>query len=166
MFPCLCCVLLAELPDDELYQYLARLQAAEFLYETNLFPELEYTFKHALTNEVVYGALLHERRTSLHGRIVGALEGIAGDNLQDHIEELAHHAFRGELWDKAVVYSKEAAARAVSRSSFRNAVFWFEQALEAVRHLPETPDTLKHAVDFRFEIRNALFMFGDFEQGA
>ena len=155
----------SELPDDELYQYLARLQAAEFLYETNLFPELEYTFKHALTNEVVYGALLHERRTSLHGRIVGALEGIAGDNLQDHIEELAHHAFRGELWDKAVVYSKEAAARAVSRSSFRNAVFWFEQALEAVRHLPETPDTLKHAVDFRFEIRNALFMLGDFEQG-
>jgi class 3 adenylate cyclase/tetratricopeptide (TPR) repeat protein len=155
----------SELPDDELYQYLARLQAAEFLYETNLYPELEYTFKHALTNEVVYGALLHERRISLHGRIVGALEGSADDNLQDHIEELAHHAFRGELWDKAVVYSKEAATRAVSRSGFRNAVFCFEQALEAVRHLPETRDTLEHAVDFRFEIRNALFMLGDFEQG-
>jgi tetratricopeptide (TPR) repeat protein len=153
------------LPDDELYQYLARLQAAEFLYETNLYPEFEYTFKHALTNEVVYGALLHERRTALHGRIVGALERIAGDNLQDHIEELAHHAYRGELWEKAVVYSKEAAARAVSRSGFRNAVFCFEQALESVRHLPETPDTLKHAVDFRFEIRNALFMLGDFEEG-
>ena len=153
------------LPDDELYQYLARLQAAEFLYETNLYPELEYTFKHALTNEVVYGALLHERRASLHGQIVGALERMAADNLQDHIEDLAHHAFCGELWDKAVVYSNQAATRAVSRSGFRNAVFCFEQALEAVRHLPETRDTLKHAVDFRFEIRNALFMLGDFEQG-
>jgi class 3 adenylate cyclase/tetratricopeptide (TPR) repeat protein len=155
----------SELPDDELYRYLARLQAAEFLYETNLYPELEYTFKHALTNEVVYGALLQERRISLHGRIVGALEGSADNNLQDHIEEFAHHAFRGELWDKAVVYSNQAAARAVSRSGFRNAVFCFEQALEALRHLPENPDTLRHAVDFRFEIRNALFMLGDFEQG-
>jgi class 3 adenylate cyclase/tetratricopeptide (TPR) repeat protein len=156
---------IAGLPEDELYQYFANLQAAEFLYETNLFPELEYTFKHALTNEVVYGALLHERRTSLHARIVGALEEIAGDNLQEHIETLARHAFRGEIWDKALVYLKEAATKAVSRSSFRNAVLRFEQALEALRHLPETRDTLRHAVDFRLEIRNALFILGDFQQG-
>ena len=64
----------AELPEDELQGQLAHLQAAEFLYESNLFPELEYSFKHALTNEVAYGALLHERKTSLHAKIVSALE--------------------------------------------------------------------------------------------
>ncbi len=53
---------------------LSHLQAAEFLYETNLFPELEYSFKHALTNEVAYGELLHDRRTDLHARVVKALE--------------------------------------------------------------------------------------------
>ena len=62
--------------DDELRRGLARLQAAEFLYETSLFPELEYTFKHALTHEVAYGSLLQERRRGLHARIVEALDGL------------------------------------------------------------------------------------------
>src|SRR5262249_25299565 len=66
----------AELPEDELYEYLAKLQSAEFIYETSLFPDVEYSFKHALTTEVAYGALLHERRTFLHARIVKALEEI------------------------------------------------------------------------------------------
>ena len=155
----------AGLLDDELHGYLVGLQAAEFLHESNLFPEVEYTFKHALTNEVVYGALLHEKRTSLHARIVRALEEIKRDNLQDHFETLAHHALHGEVWDKAVVYLKQAGAKAVSRSAFRNAVYYFEQALKALGHLPETHDNLIHAVDLRVEIRNALFILGEFGRG-
>ena len=49
---------IAELPEAALHRGLAHLQAAEFLYETRLFPEHEYTFKHALTHEVAYGSLL------------------------------------------------------------------------------------------------------------
>jgi tetratricopeptide (TPR) repeat protein len=154
-----------ELPEDELHRDLADLQSAEFLYETNLFPEVEYTFKHALINEVAYDALLHDRRASLHARIVRALEELAVDKLQDHVETLAHHALHGELWEKAVVYLKEAGAKAVSQSSFRSAVVCFEQALEALQHLPESRDALRRAVDLRIEIRNALFVLGDFEQG-
>src|SRR5215475_9322375 len=60
----------SELPEDPLFQYLAHLKSAEFIYESNLFPRLEYTFKHALTNEVAYGALLHNRKTALHSRVV------------------------------------------------------------------------------------------------
>jgi class 3 adenylate cyclase/tetratricopeptide (TPR) repeat protein len=155
----------AELPDEELHQYLAHLQSAEFIYETKLFPELEYTFKHALTNEVTYGALLHERKISLHAKIVSALEKSAIDNLHDHIETLAHHAFHSEAWDKAVLYLKEAGAKAVSRSSFRNALLWYEQALRALRCLPIGPNTLRDAVDLRVNIRNALFVLGEFQQG-
>ena len=81
-----------ELPEGDLQTYLTHLQAGEFLYESNLFPELEYTFKHALTNEVAYGALIHERKVSLHAKIVTALENIVGSNLQDHIE--THFAAR------------------------------------------------------------------------
>ena len=101
----------AELPEDELYRYVSHLQAAEFLYETNLFPEVEYTFKHALTTEVAYGALLHERRTFLHARIVKALEEMTENIPHDHLEKLAHHAFHGELWDKAVIYLRDAGAK-------------------------------------------------------
>jgi len=155
----------SNLPEERLYRYLSNLQSAEFLYETSIFPELEYSFKHALTNEVVYGFLLHDGKTLLHARIVGALEEMARDDLENYIETLARHALRGELWDKAVVYLTEAGAKAVSQSSFRNAVLRFEHALEALRHMPDTPDNLRRAVDLRIEMRNALFMFGDFQQG-
>ena len=155
----------AEQPQQELYQHLSTLQAAEFLYETNLFPDVEYSFKHALTNEIAYGALLHERRTFLHARIVKALEEMTENISHDHLEKLAHHAFHGELWDKAVIYQKQAGAKAVSLSSFRNAVLYFEKALEALRHLPKISDNLRNAVDLRVDIRNSLFILGDFQHG-
>src|SRR5262249_32679223 len=65
---------IAELSENALPEGLGRLQDAEFLYETSLFPDLKYTFKHALTHEVAYGSLLGERRRALHARIVAAIE--------------------------------------------------------------------------------------------
>src|SRR5205823_4918332 len=97
---------IAELPEDTVQRGLAHLQAAEFLYETRLFPEPDYTFKHALTHEVAYNSLLLERRRAFHARIVEALEALAGDRVADHVERLAHHALRGEVWDKALVYCR------------------------------------------------------------
>src|SRR5262249_36895658 len=96
----------SELPESDLQAYLTHLRGREFLYESNLFPELEYTFKHALTNEIAYGALIHERKVALHAKIVAALENIVGSNFQDHVETLLQHAYRGELWGKAVSYSR------------------------------------------------------------
>ena len=84
----------------------AHLQATEFLYETRLFPEHAYTFKHALTHEVAYRSLLQERRRALHAQIVEALEKLAGDRLADQVERLADHALRGEVWDKALGYAR------------------------------------------------------------
>jgi predicted ATPase len=86
-----------ELSEEALRLGLAHLQDAEFLYETRLFPELVYTFKHALTQEVAYGSLLHERRRVLHARIVEALEALAGHRVVEHVDRLAHHAVRGEI---------------------------------------------------------------------
>src|SRR4029434_1026075 len=93
---------IAELREEDLRHGLARLQAAEFVYEARLFPDLEYTFKHALTHEVAYGSLLHDRRRALHGQIVGAIERVYAGRLSEHADRLAHHAFRGEMWGKAL----------------------------------------------------------------
>src|SRR6185369_1322321 len=93
---------ITELSDEELRRGLTHLQAAEFLYETSLFPDLEYTFKHALTHEVAYGSLLHERQRALHARIVDAIEALYPERLTEQVERLAHHALWGELWEKAV----------------------------------------------------------------
>jgi predicted ATPase len=95
---------ITELPEAAFHHGLTHLQAAEFLYETRLFPDHAYTFKHALTHEVAYGSLLQERRRVLHARIVEALEALAGDRMTEQVEPLAHHALRGEVWDQAVAY--------------------------------------------------------------
>jgi class 3 adenylate cyclase/tetratricopeptide (TPR) repeat protein len=95
---------ISETPDETLRLGLARLQAAEFLYETALFPELEYTFKHALTQEVAYGGLLQERRRDLHARIVRAFERLYPGREVEQTSWLTLHAFRGEVWDRAVAY--------------------------------------------------------------
>ena len=153
---------IAEMPEELLRLGLMHLQAAEFLYETRLFPESEYTFKHALTQQVAYETLLQERRRALHARIVETLEALAGDRLAEQVERLAHHALRGEVWDKALVYGRQAGEKAVARSAYREAVGSFEQALSALKHLPETRDTCEQAFDLRLAQRVALRPLGDF----
>ena len=147
---------IADAPDEALHRGLAHLQAAEFLYETSLFPERVYTFKHALTHEVAYGGLLRERQRLLHGRIVAAIEQRDADRLADQVERLAHHALRGEVWDKAVAYCRQAGDKALARSASREAVACFEQALVALEHLPEGRERHEQAIDVRFGLRHAL----------
>ena len=155
---------IVELPEAALHRGLSRLQAAEFLYETRLFPDHEYTFKHALTYEVAYSSLLQERRRVLHARIVDALEALAGDRVAEQIERLAYHALRGEVWDKALAYFRQAGEKAVARSAHREAVGYCEQALSALTHLPETRDTREQAIDLQLALRSALRPLGDFER--
>jgi tetratricopeptide (TPR) repeat protein len=152
---------IAEMPDETIRRGLMHLQAAEFLYETRLFPEREYTFKHALTHEVAYSSLLLERRRALHARIVEALEALAGDRVAEQVERLAHHALRGEAWDMAILYCRQAGEKALARSAHREAVGYLEQALSALPHLPERRDTLEQAIDLRLALRTALYPSGD-----
>jgi class 3 adenylate cyclase/tetratricopeptide (TPR) repeat protein len=122
---------------------LARLQAAEFLYETRLFPDLEYTFRHALTHEVAYEGLLLDRRRQLHAAIVEAMEEHHAGRLSEHAERLAYHAVRGALWEKAVTHLWQAGRNARGRSAYREAMTFLEQAVETLKRLP---DTVEHAV--------------------
>ena len=155
---------IAELPEADLHRGLAHLQAAEFLYETRLFPEREFMFKHALTHEVAYGSLLQERRRVLHARIVEVLEQLTAERRAEQVDRLAHHAVRGAVWDKALAYCRQAGARAAARSAYREAVAYFEQALAALAQLPERRDTLEQAIDLRLDLRNALLPLD--EEGA
>jgi tetratricopeptide (TPR) repeat protein len=153
---------IADMPEDALYRSLNRLQAADFLHEANLFPELEYAFRHALTHEVAYSSLLQERRHALHARIVAALETLYADRLLSQVEQLAHHAMQGEEWEKAVIYCRQAGAKAAARSVYREAVAYFEQALLALQQLPETPTTLRQAFDLRMELTRRLVPLADY----
>jgi class 3 adenylate cyclase/tetratricopeptide (TPR) repeat protein len=155
---------ITELPEEVLRRSLAQLQAAEFLYEVSLFPSVEYTFKHALTHDVAYGTLLQERRRALHARIVAAIEQIHGDRLTEHVERLAHHALRGDVWDKAVAYLRQAGAKAAARAANREAVMLFEQALVAAQHLPQGLTATERAIDLRLDLRPPLLQLGQLER--
>src|SRR5262249_53584126 len=150
------------LAEGDLQMAIGRLQAAEFLYEASLFPDPEYTFKHALTHDVAYGSLLQERRRALHGRVVATIERLYPDRLAEHIERVAHHAVRGDLWEKAVTYLRQAGAKALTRSANREALAYFEQALAALSHLPETRETREQGIDVRFDLREALLPLAEF----
>src|SRR5215510_2524836 len=152
---------IADVPEHEVCAELTRLQAAEFLYEVRLFPDLEYTFKHALTHEVAYQGLLQDRRRDLHARITEAIERLAAERIAEQSERLAHHALHGELWEKAVAYLREAGLRAMARGTNREAVPYLEQAHGTLCHLPETRRRSELAIDIHIDVRNALAPLGD-----
>jgi class 3 adenylate cyclase/tetratricopeptide (TPR) repeat protein len=153
-FPLLLAV--ADVSEDDLRRGLTHLQAAEFLYETSLFPDLEYTFKHALTHEVVYASVLQDRRRTLHARIVEVIEGLYPERLTEQIERLAHHAVRGDLRERAVDYLRQAGLKAAARSALPDARTWFEQALGVLETLPANKPMLEQAFEIRLELRSVL----------
>ncbi len=156
---------IADMPEDTLRREVSHLQAAEFLYETSLFPDLEYTFKHALTHEVAYGGVLQDRRRALHGRIVEAIEALYPERLTEQVERLAHHAVRGELREKAVHYLRQAGGKAAARSALQDARAWFEQALGVLEALTESQSTLEQAFEIRLELRSVLHLLSEPRRG-
>ena len=152
---------IADLPDADLRRGLDHLQTAEFLYEIGLYPDLEYSFKHALSHEVTYGSLLQARRRELHARIVAAIEMLYRDRLDGEVDRLAHHALQGELRDKALHYLRQAGRKAAARSALEDARARFEQALVVLQGLPENRPSLEQACDIRLEMRPVLTLLGD-----
>jgi tetratricopeptide (TPR) repeat protein len=110
---------------------------------------------------VAYGSLLHDRQRALHARIVEAIEKLYPDRLLEQVERLAHHAARGEVWGKALTYLRQAGAKADARSSNREAALYFEQALTALGHLPESREMREQAIDLHINLRSSLTALGE-----
>ena len=149
--------------EDALCGLLDNLQAAELLYATQLFPDLQYSFTHALTHDVAYSGVLHERRRDIHARVVGAIEKFTPIGSGEQIERLAHHAVRVSSREKAVHYLRQAGAKAAARSALSDARVSFEQALDILKALPESQATLEQAFEIRLELRTVLRQLGEVE---
>ncbi|NVK43571.1 MAG: AAA family ATPase [Oceanospirillaceae bacterium] len=145
-----------DLPEDSLRQRLARLKSGEFLYERPAFPEIEYTFKHALTQEVAYNSLLRERRGSLHERTGRAIEMLFEGHLEAHCKELAHHYSRSGNLDKAVEYLHRAGQQAMQQSSVTEAISHFNSALKLLQRLPDSVERDRIEFAIRIDLGPAL----------
>ena len=130
-------------PEEELYRLLSLLQHKEFLYEQPAFPEVEYIFKHALTQEVAYGTVLHEQRKALHERTAQAMETLYRPTLDEHYSELAYHYTRSGKTEKAIEYLQLAGQQAGQRSAYADAISHLTTALELLTTLPDTHERVQ-----------------------
>ncbi len=126
--------------DDDLRRLLAHLEAAEFIYEQPAFPEVEYSFKHALTQEVAGYSLLTERRSALHERTAQAIEALFPTRIADYCSELAHHYSLSGNLPKAVEYLHRAAQQALRHAAHPDAMHHLGAALALLQRLPDTPE--------------------------
>jgi tetratricopeptide (TPR) repeat protein len=144
------------IPTEELDLLLSRLQLGEFIYEQPAFPEVEYAFKHALTQEVAYNSVLSDRRKLLHGRAGAAMEALYANRLEDHLSELARHYERSGNTVKAIEYLERAGQQSISRASHAEAITLFGSALELLKTLPETPERPKKELALQLGLGSSL----------
>jgi predicted ATPase len=142
--------------DDELERRLSRLQAGEFIYEQPTAGDVEYLFKHALTQEVAYNALLVERRKSLHERAGAVLESMFAGQLDDHLSESAHHYSRSDNVAKAVEYLGLAGQQAAQRSAYADAISNLSTAINLFQSLPDTPERPRRELFIQLALGPAL----------
>ncbi len=145
---------------EQLEQSLSELKRIELIYQKGGFGELEYVFKHALTQDVAYASLLQSERRRLHALIGAAIEEVYAGRLEERTEELVYHFTRGEVWDKVVRHARVAAERAAALCVDDKAVEFYEIALEALRQTAETPETARAGIDLRLAMRAPLWRAG------
>jgi class 3 adenylate cyclase/predicted ATPase len=152
--------------EEELYRLLASLQRKEFLYEQPALPEVEYIFKHALTQEVAYNSVLIERRKALHERTAQAIEKLYNENLDEHYSDLAHHYSRSGNTQKAIDYLRLAGQQAEQRSAYAEAISHLTTALELLKTLPDTVERTQSELVLQTTLGPALMVtkgFGGLE---
>jgi class 3 adenylate cyclase/tetratricopeptide (TPR) repeat protein len=153
-----------ELHADQVAGHLRDLHGLDFVFPAAHEPELMYSFKHALTQDVVYAGVLERRRRTYHTAAGVGLEELYSGRIHDVVELVAYHFGRGQVWDKAATYLRQAAVKAQGRSAHREALAALEEALQALRHLPQTAETREQEIDVRIELRGSLYPLGDFER--
>src|SRR5216683_2853759 len=143
-------------PHDDLNRMLGELQLAEFIYEQPATGDIEYIFKHALTQEVSYNSVLIERRKLLHERAGVALESMFAEQLDDHLGDLAHHYSRSDNVTKAVEYLGRAGQQALQRSAYADAIDRLTAAINLLQRLPDSPERIQRELLLQLAVGPAL----------
>jgi class 3 adenylate cyclase/tetratricopeptide (TPR) repeat protein len=131
---------------EELKSSLVNLQGLELIYEKSLFPELEYIFKHALTQEVAYNSLLVKRRKEIHEKIGNAIEELYPERLEEYYELLAYHYTLSDNKEKAVAYLDLANQKAAKLDAMEEAEAYFDEAMALLDTLPETKENRQRRI--------------------
>ena len=152
---------------EELKSQLLNLQGLEFISEKRLFPELEYIFKHALTQEVAYSSLLQKRRKEIHEKIGAAIESLYPDRLEEYYELLAYHYGRSDNLGKAWEYLDLANHKATKLNAMEDALAYFNEGMQFLDNLPDTEENRKRRISLivhNFDVFELLFMYTEYHE--
>jgi class 3 adenylate cyclase/tetratricopeptide (TPR) repeat protein len=142
---------------EDLKSDLLNLQGLELISQKKLFPELEYIFKHALTQEVAYNSLLKKQRKKLHEKIGLAIESLYPERLEEYYELLAYHYGEGGNAEKAAIYLELAIQKAVSVNAMEEAMSHFNRAMKFLDDLPDNEDRDRRQISLLMNIAFAFF---------
>jgi predicted ATPase len=131
----------------ELSESLEALKAFEVIQQTRVLPEAEFTFRHVLTQKVVYETLLLQRRKELHGIVGLAIEELYSERLEEQLPILAYHYIRSDRQDKAIEYALLAGDQAAGLFANNEATTYYEQAFTMSKTLPESLKVQKWQID-------------------
>jgi tetratricopeptide (TPR) repeat protein len=127
-------------------------------------PELEYIFKHSLTQEAAYNSLLIERRKEFHSKVGEAIERLFDERAEELTGLLAHHWERAGKTDKAVQYLLQAGERARRLHAHLEALGYYDRALDLMDEENESYiPTLRHRAHVNLEIFRCKESVADFE---
>lgn len=141
---------------EDLKPDLLRLQDLEFIYEKSLFPELEYSFKHALTQEVAYNSLLTKRRKKTHETVGRAIEELYSHRLEDFYEVLAHHYLKSENHEKSYEYLRLSGDKAARKYSNLEAFNFYRDAMNVLNLEPDTEENKKKKVELCLSVEGPM----------
>jgi len=145
---------------EDLRSSLLTLQDLEFIYEKAILPELEYIFKHTLTQEVAYNSLLIKKRKEIHERVGQAIETIYGDRLEEFYEMLAYHYSLSENAQKAFQYLKLSGDKATKNYSNLEAVRFYQEAVRALDAQPSSEENKREKLKVFHRILNPMGLLG------
>ncbi len=145
---------------EDIKSGLINLQGLEFIYEKSLYPELEYIFKHALTQEVAYNSLLLTRRKEIHEQIGRAIENIYSERLEEFYEMLAYHYSKSDNGMKAYKYLKLSARKAFEREALWEAFRLYRDAADTLSQFPETLENKRELAQILLSMTAPIRMLG------
>jgi len=144
--------------------YLSGLERLDLIRARTKEPDLEYIFKHALTQEVVYNGLLKKERRKIHERIALVMEEIFADRLPEFYETLAFHFSRGQSVQRAVNYLIKSGEKSLGRYAVKEAHQYFEESFTILTAKPElTKDDHDLLIELLIKWAYVFYYRGDFK---
>ena len=151
----------ASMPKEHLDDALDHLVSAEMVFRHGAPSDAEYTFKHALVQDVAYSSMLRDRRQHLHARIALELENHFPAVVEHQPEILAEHCSQAGLTEKSARLWRRAAHKTAARAAHREASVLFEKALTAYAVLPSSAEILGEIIDIRWDLHHSLYPLGE-----